>query len=254
MSWRTNDSRVGAAIWDTEAMSAEDLLCRNEELVWLAKQDKRRSWRLINGRIARSGDPTAGEGLYATLQALPPNAAQTGAAMTTGTSTPGVGLWSSAVYTPILANAVLAPSVYELKASGTLQTSVTAGTLTVLPQIGVGLVNAAPTTSQVLGVSGAATLAASGLTSIFRLEGELTVRSTGASGTAWFMGTMFYGITAVPVTVANTNHLLLGGTAATVDFTGVTANYPGGLLLSGWNAGSGTVTIVTNSVHLLSLN
>lgn len=254
MGWRTNDSATGGYIWDSEPLGPEDLLCRNEELVWRAKQDQRRSWKLINGRIADSGHPTALEGTYGGLQAYPPNAAQTSTALTTGTSTPGLGIWSSTIYSPLLANAVLAPSAYQISASGTIQVAATGATLTMLPSIGTTLVNAAPTVHQDLGVSGAGTLATSALTSIWRLEGELTIRSTGSSGTAWFMGTMFYGITAVPVTVANTNHLLLGGTAATVDFTGVTASYPGGLSFSVWNAASSTMTIVTNSVAFVSLN
>lgn len=252
MSWRL-DSTAGAAIWDTEVPSSQDLLCRDEELSWLMNHG-RKHWQLINGRIADKGDPTALEGTYGGLQAYPPVAAQTGASMTTGTATPGVCLWSDAVYSPILANAVMAPSAYKLYASGTIQTSVTGGTLTLLPSIGTGLVNAAPTTNQPLGVSGAATLATSALTSLWRLEGDLTIRSVGAAGTAWFMGVLHYGNIAAPVTSAATIDLILGGTLATVDFTGVTANYPGGLQTSGWNAGSGTLTVVTNSVHFISWN
>ena len=80
----------------------------------------------------------------------------------------------------------------------------------------------------------------------------LTIRSGfSTSGTAWFMGTYQYGTTAVPVTTANTVTGILGGTQATVDFTGATANLPGGFGIGQW--GAATVTVVTNQIHWQSL-
>lgn len=248
MSWR-QDSTAGAAIWDTEPMSGQDLLCRDEELRWLMNHGKKQ-WELINGRIARKGDPTAALGSYGGLMAYPPNAAQTSTAL--ATSTPGSTIWTVATYSPILANAVMAPSGYRITASGTIQTSTSGLTVTALPSIGSGSVNAAPTTYQTLGVSGASGTLGTSLTGGWNLMGELTIRSTGTAGTAWFSGQMTYTTTTLPAAASATGTLLLGGTVATVDFTGATANYPGGMQLSMF--GAATVTIVTNSVHFTSWN
>lgn len=246
MSWRT-DSTAGAAIWDTEPMSTDDLALRDDEIAWLA-QKGRHQWKLINGRLAKSGHPTANVGSYSSLGAYPPTQAQTSVAVTT--ATPGTTLWTSTIWSPLLANAVIAGSAYHIAASGTVQSSTSALTLTLLPSIGTGTVNAAPTNHQDLGVSGAASLGTT-LTSIWYLTGDLTIRSVGTAGTAWFMGVFQYGNTAAPVASGASLDLPLGGTAATVDFTGATASVPGGFQLSGW--GAATVTVVTQSVHWTSL-
>ena len=246
MSWRM-DSTVGAAIWDTEPMSGTDLLCRDEELEWLTRNGKKQ-WELINGRIARSGHPTAALGSYGGLMAYPPNAAQTSTAVTT--SSPGTTLWTVATFSPILANAVMAPSAYRIAANGTIQTSTTSQTCNWMPSIGTGAVDAAPTTYQTLGVSGATAIATTALTSTWDFEGDLTIRSVGTSGSAWFMGNMVIGLTATPITSSTV--AMMGGTAATVDFTGGTSNYPGGFQLAAWAAS--TVTFVVQSVHFTSWN
>jgi len=246
MSWRT-DSSSGATIWDTEPLTRSELALRDEEIEWLAQQG-RHQWKLINGRLARKGDPIAAVGQYSALAANPPVNPQTSAALTT--ATPGTCLWTSTIWTPILANATVSGSAFHVVASGTVQTSTTSLTLTLLPSIGSGTVNAAPTNNQPLGVSGAATLGST-LTSIWFLHGDLTVRSVGTAGTAWFMGTFHYGNTAAPVASGATLNTILGGTVATVDFTGATAAVPGGMQFSGW--GAATVTIVTQQVHWVSM-
>jgi hypothetical protein len=58
MGWRF-DSTAGATIWDTEPMTRDDLALRDEELAWMIREGKR-GWKLINGRIAASGEPTNG--------------------------------------------------------------------------------------------------------------------------------------------------------------------------------------------------
>ena len=253
-SWR-QDSTAGAAIWDTQPMSASDLACRDEELAWLM-QDGRKQWRLINGRIARSGDPTASEGVYAGLAAYPPAAATPTVANTT-TASPGNAWWTTTLYAPLLANATLAPSAYRIHASGTYQLSTTAMTMTVLPFIGNVVEAAAPSTFQTLGPSGAVTVATTAITSDWKLDGDLTIRSVGTVGTVYFKGEMRFGLAAVPYAVSvgtpNSVSTLFGGTVATVDFTGTTAGYPGGLGVASWGT-TGTETIIPQYVHFISLN
>jgi len=244
--WRT-DSTAGACIWDTEPMTQDDIANRNEEIEWLTNHE-RHNWQLVNGRLKQSGDPTASLGYYSGLAANPPVAAQTSTAVTT--ATPGTTIWTVGIYTPILGNAVVAGSGYRVAASGTVQTSTSSLTLTLLPSIGSGSVNSAPTNHQDLGVSGAASLGTT-LTAGWRLEGDLTIRSAGTSGTAWFMGSFFYSNTTLPAASGASLSLILGGTAATVDWTGATASVPGGFQMSGW--GAATVTVVTQQVHWISL-
>ena len=78
----------------------------------------------------------------------------------------------------------------------------------------------------------------------------MTIRSGGTSGTAWFMGDFQFGNTAAPVASSAYVGMPLGGTVATVDFTGATANFRV-VSVSAW--GAATVTMVTQSVHWLSL-
>lgn len=230
-----------------EPMTPDEIALRDEELIWLTNQG-RSQWKLINGRLAKSGHPTANVGSYTSLNAYPPVQAQTSVPVTT--ATPGTTLWTSTIWSPILGNAAIAGSAYHIQASGTVQSSTSGLTLTLLPSIGTGTVNAAPTNHQDLGVSGAASLGTT-LTSIWHFQGDLTIRSVGTAGTAWFMGVFHYGNTAAPVASAATLDVILGGTAATVDFTSATASVPGGFQLSGW--GAATVTVVTQQVHWTSL-
>jgi hypothetical protein len=236
-------------------MSAQDLQCRDEELAWLMR-DARKQWRLVNGRIARSGDPTALEGVYAGLAAYPPAAAAPTVANTT-TATPGNAWWTTTLYSPILANATMAPAAFRIHASGTYQLSTTAMTMTVLPFIGSVVTGAAPSTFQTLGPSGAITVATTAITSDWKLDGDLTIRSTGTAGTAYFKGEIRFGLAAVPyaVSVGTPNSVAtpFGGTVATVDFTGTTAGFPGGFGMASWGT-TGTETIIAQQIHFISLN
>jgi hypothetical protein len=127
MSWRHED---GIPIW--EPMTLDDISSRNEEITWL-KNHERRNWKLINGRIARSGAPTnMPQGPYGAAIVNPP--AQNLTAVTGGTA--NVAWWSAALYTPFAANSVIAPEAYKLWAAG-LVTSSGAGQ-TITPSANVG--------------------------------------------------------------------------------------------------------------------
>lgn len=254
MSWR-QDSTAGAYTWDTEPVYGDDLLCRNEELDWLIRHE-RKSWRLVNGRICDSGDPIMLEGLYGGLMAIPPAVAPPSVACTS-TATPGVGLWTSGLYSPIPSNGIMFPSAYQLKAGGTMQTSTTTMTSTFLPTIAATTEGAAPGTGfKTLGPSGVATLATTALTAIFELDFDLILQAGGTAGTAVGTGKMHYSTSAAPATNAATTNILLGGTQATsVDFTGTTANLPGGLTISTWNTGTaGTTTFVPSIIIFAAWN
>ena len=119
MPWRM-DSTAGAAIWDTQPMSTDDLALRDDEIRWLM-QKERQSWKLVNGRISQKGDPVANVGSYTSLGAYPPTQTQTSTAVTT--ATPGTAIWTSTIFSPILGNSVIAGSGYRIAASGTIQTS-----------------------------------------------------------------------------------------------------------------------------------
>jgi hypothetical protein len=253
MGWRTNDSRAGAHLWDSEVPVGQELLARDEELAWLMR-DQTKSWKLINGRISHSGDPTMmAEGLYTGLTALPPAIAAPSVANTT-TATPGWALWTTTLYTPIPANAIMAPSFFKVMAGGTLALSTTSMTATFLPFIGNVVAAAAPSTFKTLGPSGVATLATTAITTGWLFQGFLVVQQTGTAGTAMFYGTMHYTTSTLPATNAATQDIFMGGTQATaLDFTGTTAGYPGGMGLASWGI-TGTETWVPQIIALASYN
>lgn len=256
MSWRT-DSTAGAYIWDTEPMSRDDLLCRNEELAWL-KADGRSRWKLINGRIAESGDPTMmAEGLYGGVMALPPAAAAPSVACTATTSGTAVALWTSGLYSPIPSNGIMFPSAYKLMAVGTVQTSTTTMTSALVPGLSAATSGSVPSvTTKTLGASGSATLATTALTALFQMDFDLILQAGGTSGTAYGIGKCHYTTAAAPATSAQVSQVMLGGTQATaVDFTGTTANLPGGLYVATYNTGTaGTTTFVPQLIVFESWN
>lgn len=175
MSWRW-DSTAGATVWDTEPMSKDDLAVRDEELHWMIRT-QRRGWKVINGRIAGSGVPTAmAEGTYGALDAYPMPASATGLTL----SATEQGLIPAAyipVYSPLPVNGILAPQAYRYVLSGVFTSVATSGNLTMSPRIGNAI------TSPLLGTSAAQALTASLTNGQFHITGDVTIRSIGLPGT-----------------------------------------------------------------------
>lgn len=232
--WRT-DSTAGAHIWDSQPMSTSDLACRDEELAWLMRQQGK-SWKLINGRIAQSGHPTALEGTYTGSLAYPP--AQNLTAVTGGVA--NVAWWSAALYTPIPANSTLAPDAYRVIASGTITT---AAASTLIPSANLG-------TAVGTGLSGTAATSTLGTTitgALWYWFGDVTIRTAGTAGTAIGSFVLKFGITAGNVNTISSN--LCGGVAQTaIDFTAAQ-----GVTLGGTPSVS-TVSVTPMQVHWISLN
>lgn len=240
MGWRTNDSAVGCRTWDTEPMARDDILCRNEELEWI-KRHQRKGWKLINGRIAQSGDPVAVQGSYGGVLAYPPAQALT--AVTGGTT--NVAWWTPTTYSPIPANSVMAPEGYRLEASGTITTT-GAQTVIMNPAIGTAVAGVA------LGASATLTGPSTITGALWKLFGDLTIRTAGTAGTAYgtfllVMGTTAGATPATP-TATNPSHWLFGYTVATVDWTAAQ-----GLLIAATPSAAG-VSVTPQQVHWTSWN
>lgn len=172
--WR-QDSTSGATIWDSEPMSSDDLLLRDEELNWMMRTG-RRGWKLINGRIAGSGEPTNAEGTYGGLGAYPLPAelpsVTPGAASETGL----IAAANIPIYMPLPLNGVLAPQAYRFMVGGRVTTTATASNYSWTPRVG----NA--NTSPSLGASAAIAKTVSITNAFFVMKGDITVQSIGAPG------------------------------------------------------------------------
>jgi hypothetical protein len=201
MSWRHEN---GIPIW--EPMSLDDISNRNEEITWL-KNHERRNWKLVNGRIARSGDPVnMPQGPYGAAIVNPP--AQSLAAVTGGTA--NVAWWSSALYTPLAANSVIAPEAYKLWAAGLVTSSGAGQTITPSANVGTAVGTA-------LGAGVALALASTITGAHWIMQGICTVR---AGGTAGIMQGRFW-LAFSPTAGAGTNliHGLWGANQTAIDFT-----------------------------------
>lgn len=246
MSWR-KDSTLGAYIFDTEPMSADDLRCRDEELVWLM-QHERRGWSLINGRIIESGDPMATAGVYGGLGAYPMPAAIAGPAM----STTEAGILSAgniAIYTPMPAGVVTAPQGWRVHVSGRYTVGATPGTIVFTPRLG----NA--NTSPSLGASAAITQ--TNLTAAFwALRGEITVNTVGAPGTnSKANGTFWAQVNTAVGGAFNSALWGTGATDASFDSTVPLGTNGGGLWIGGTDAGATNhATYTIQQVHWMSWN
>lgn len=176
MSWRM-DSTAGACIWDTEPLGGDDLRCRNEEIAWLIGHE-RQKWGLINGRLAQNGEPQA-YGTYFGVAAIPPPATLANVPSLNGEA----ALWTAAIYTPWLANSLVAPSFWSLHAQFQATTSTSPGNLTLNPRVVPNTVTVGGSSAGgiALGADAAITLTAS-ITTNWIVDGNITVRSIGAPG------------------------------------------------------------------------
>lgn len=178
MPWRM-DSTAGAAIWDTQPMSSDDLALRDEEIRWLM-QHQRTGWKVINGRIAGSGDPVANVGAYTSLGAYPPTASS-GFLANVASINGEAALWTTSLFTPWLANALVSPSAWRIHAAWQTTTSTSPANLTLNPRIGSVAAGSSSTGGIALGADAAITLTAS-ITTDWALVGNLTVDVIGAPG------------------------------------------------------------------------
>lgn len=245
MSWR-RDSSAGATIWDSEPMTEVDLKLRDEELHWLIKNEKR-GWKVINGRIAGSGLPTANEGTYGGLDAYPLPASE--AALTL--SATEQGLIPSAhipVYAPLPINGILAPQAYRYVLCGIFTSVATSGTLTMTPRIG----NA--NTSPSLGASAAQTLTASLTAGHWIAKADITIRSIGLPGTnSTAIGTFTMLANSVVAGAATTWAWGTGATAVSFDST-IVAGANGGGFWFGMTFSANFPNFTLQQVHVMDWN
>lgn len=174
MGWR-QDSSAGAAIWDTEPLTSHEVQGRDEEIRWLMAHERQR-WSLINGRLAETREPTA-YGTYAGLSALPPAGTLANVPSLSGEAS----LWNVGLFTPWLANTLVAPSAWQLYASWQTVTGVTPASLTINPRVGSFAAGASSVGGIALGADAAVALTAS-ITTNWQCDGRVTVQSIGLPG------------------------------------------------------------------------
>lgn len=244
MSWRY-DKAEGVPLW--APMSAEDLAVRDEELAWLIRNE-RRGWRLINGRLAAKGDPSAmAEGTYGALAAYPLPASE--AALTLSATEQGlIPSGHIPIYTPLPINGIMAPQAYRVILSGVFTSVATSGTLTMTPRIG----NA--NTSPSLGASAAQTLTASLTNGQFYIMGDITIRSIGLPGAnSTAIGT-FHALANSAVGGATSSWLWGTGTTAVSFDSTIAAAANGGGLWFGVTFSANFPTMTLQQIHMMDWN
>jgi hypothetical protein len=241
MSWR-QDSTAGATIWDTQPLSDDELAQRDEEIRWLIGHE-RQQWGLINGRLAGSGDPTA-YGTYAGIAAVPPSGTLANVASLNGEA----AAWTTSLFTPWLANSLVAPSAWQLYTSFQATTSTSPANLTINPRVGSITTGASSAGGVALGADAAVALTAS-ITTNWIVSGRLTVQSIGIAGTnSKAIGSFI--VTAKPAsagTGAQTINDGCGYTQASFD-----ASVASGFVLGLANTVT-TITYAVQQIHWLSL-
>jgi hypothetical protein len=241
MGWR-RDSSAGAAIWDTEPLTVEEVSCRDEEIRWMMAHERQR-WGLINGRLAEKGDPTA-YGTFAGLGAMSPAGTLANVASLSGEAS----LWNVSLFTPWLANALVAPSAWQLYVAFQTVTSTTPANLTINPRVGSFTAGASSTGGIALGADGAITLTAS-ITTNWYCEGKVTVQSIGLPGAnSKAAGT--FNVVAKPASAGNgaaTINDIFGFTIASFD-----ASVASGVTLGMANTVT-TITYAVTQIHWISL-
>jgi hypothetical protein len=241
MGWR-QDSTAGASIWDTEPMTRDDLALRDEEIEWLVRHG-RQQWGLINGRLKEKAEPVA-YGTYAGLAAIPPATTLANVTSLNGEAS----LWTTSIFTPWLANALVAPSAWRLLVSWQTTTSTSPGNLTLNPRVGSIAAGSSSTGGIALGADAAITLTAS-ITTDWYTEASITVQSIGAPGTNSKAQSSWNWVAkpASTGTGAATINDIFGFTQASFD-----ASIASGIVLGMANTVT-TITYAVQQIHFISL-
>lgn len=250
MSWRQDVSEAGAFIWDSEPLSRDDLRLRDEEIAYLLRQG-RKDWSLINGRIARGGQPVAmAEGTYGALGAYPLSGALGGVTLS-ATESAGITNANQPIYVPLLGNSTLAPQAWRFAIAGRYTGTTALGSMITTLRLGNG------NTSPSLGASGNVALTAS-LTNAFILwKGDLTIQSVGPPGA----NSKAVGIFDVKVNTAvggafNSALWGTGATPASYDSTLAALGANGGALWLGLADTGATnhATVTIDQIHWMDWN
>ena len=243
MRWQ-RDSSGGLVVAD---WTPDKLLARNEELAWLMAHE-RGKWGLINGQIAKKGDPTMmAEGTYGALAAYPPPAALTSLTMAASEAL----LIPSAmlpIYTPFPINGILAPQAYRIAIAGRYTTSTSPGTVIVTNRIGN------TTGSASLGASAAATVTASLTNAFWTMIGDITIRTIGLPGTnSTANGIFTFALNTAVGGAVNTVVWGTGSGNASFDAT-IAAGANGGCISMNVTGTTTTWSMQIDHVHLMDWN
>jgi hypothetical protein len=244
------DSSMGATIAETRPLSRDEVLLRDEEIAYLirrARGSRGRNWKLINGRIAAAGVPTAGEGTYGALQSYPLPASETGLVL----SATEQGLVPAAhipIYTPLPINGILSPQAYRWVLTGIFTSVATSGTLTLTNRLG----NA--NTSPSLGASAAQTLTASLTNGQFFIMADVTIRTIGLPGANSTAIGSFHAMFNSAVNGAATTWLWGTGTTAVSFDSTIAAGANGGGVWFGMTFSANFPTVVLQQTHLMDWN
>jgi hypothetical protein len=251
MSWRQDRSEAGAFIWDSEPLTRDDLKLRDEEIAWLMAHG-RRDWSLINGRIAKSGEPVASAGVYSGLAAYPPPAALSMAAALSTTESAGITTANQPIYVPMLGNSILAPSAWRFMIAARYTVTTTPGSI--ISSFRLGNSN----TSPLLGTSAAVALTASLTNAFIRWRGDFTVQSIGGPGAnSKALGMFNIDVNTAVGGAANTAIWgTSGGTAVSFDSTLSAPGANGGALWLGLSDSGATnhATVTLDQIHWMVHN
>ena len=235
--WRRS-SFSSPPVWESEpgSFTSDDLALRDEEILWLKRQG-RKDWKLINGRIVQSREPSNVEGTYGGLLAYPP--AQNLGAVTGGVA--NVAWWSAATYTPIAPNSIMAPEAYRIAATGTI-TSTGAGQ-TIIPSVNWGTA-----VGTGLGTGPSVALGSTIAGALWYLLGDITIRTGGTAATIYGLFQLLVGTTAG---AASTGVItaLYGNAVQTIDVVSAAT----GLTVGATPSAAG-VSITPTQIHWMSWN
>lgn len=204
---------------------------------------ERHYWKMIDGRIAESGDPTALESLFGGLMAVPLASAGTASAFAVATET---ALWTPATYTPIPANSLMVPETFRLAATLNWTSTATASpTLILTPRLGTTVGGAT------LGASRAIPLTASITGAVGYIIGDITIRTIGDGATGGSaLGLFHFASTNVAGGGATTIDELYGHTVGTFDSKAAQALCMGATT----NPAGATTSFTMQQIHWMSWN